>query len=54
MRVVGGSSVFKLPSVYTAIGVVGDGGRVGVDSGVSLVTDEVVVCVRRKCIGSCL
>ena len=33
---------------------VGDGGRVGVDAGVSFVTDEVVVCVRRKCIGSCL
>ena len=27
---------------------VGDGGRVGVDSGESLVTDEVVVCVRRS------
>ena len=34
--------------------VVGDGGRVGGDSGVSFVTDEVVVCVRWKCIGSCL
>ena len=33
---------------------VGDGGRVGVDAGMSLVTDEVVVCVRRKCIGICL
>ena len=34
--------------------VVGDGGRVGVGAGDILVTDEVVVCVRRKCIGSCL
>ena len=34
--------------------VVGDGGRVGVGSGVILVTDEVVVCVGRKCIVSCL
>ena len=34
--------------------VVGDGGRVGVDSWVILVVDDVVVCVRRKCIDSCL
>ena len=34
--------------------VVGDGGRVGICSGVILVTDEVVVCVRRKCIDSSL
>ena len=32
----------------------GDGGRVGVDSRVILVVDDVVVCVRRKCIDSCL
>ena len=41
-------------SVYVKIFMLEDGGRVCVDSGVSLVTDEVVVCVRRNCIGSCL
>ena len=29
-------------------------GELALMRGVSLVTDEVVVCVRRKCIGSCL